>query len=271
MTYETIKYEIAEHIVTLTLNRPDQRNAISGTMNQELQHAFKAFRDDDDALVAIITGAGDKAFCAGWDLKDAAADNFKIDDYEKFRRDVYNCEGYCGYTKRADIFKPIIAAVNGYAVAAGLETALLGDIRIAAENAQFGATERRWNIVSGDGLAVRLPLVVGYGHAMELLITGRFIDVHEAYRMGLVNEIVPEGKALERATELAKSIAKLPQGALRSDKETMVRGIGRTLEERLRIETEMMLSMWMRKDKHTGGAQSFLDKNLKPEWPNHGL
>ena len=112
---------------------------------------------------------------------------------------------------------------------------------------------------------------VGLGHAMELLITGRSVDVHEAHRMGLVNEVVPEGRACERALELARSIAELPQGALRADKETVVRGIGRTLEERLRIETEMMMSMWLRKDRHSAGAQAFLDKNLKPEWPNHGL
>ena len=148
---------------------------------------------------------------------------------------------------------------------------MLADIRIGAENAVFGALELRWNIVSGDGLAVRLPLIVGLGHAMELLITGRAIDVNEAYRIGLVNEIVPEGEAYTRAMELARSIAELPQGALRADKETVVRGIGRTLEERLRIETEMMMSMWLRKDRHSAGAQAFLDKNLKPDWPNHGL
>ncbi|HJM49565.1 MAG TPA: enoyl-CoA hydratase/isomerase family protein [Alphaproteobacteria bacterium] len=271
MSYETIKYEMTDHIVTITLNRPERRNAISNTMNLELQEAWKRFRDDKDALVAIITGAGDKAFCAGWDLEDAASDNFKFEDYEDYRQAIYNSDGFCGYTKRADIFKPIIAAVNGYAVAAGMETALLADIRIGAENAKFGATERRWNIISGDGLAVRLPLIVGHGHAMELLITGRFIDVHEAFRMGLVNEVVPQGKAYARALELAKSIAQLPQGALRSDKETVVRGIGRTLEERLRIETEMMMSMWLRKDSHTQGAQAFLDKNFEPSWPNHGL
>ncbi len=271
MDYQTIRYEKVDHIATITLNRPERHNAINGVMNDELKIAWKDFRDDDDALVAIITGAGEKAFCAGWDLEDAAADNFEFTDYEKYRQDIYNCEGYCGYTKRADIFKPIIAAVNGYAVAAGMETAMLADIRICAENAQFGATERRWNIVSGDGLAVRLPLIAGFAHAMELLITGRFIDVHEAYRMNLANEIVPEGKAYERALELARSIAKLPQGALRSDKETVLRGIGRPLEERLRIETEMMLSMWMRRDRHSDGAQAFLDKNKQPDWPNHGL
>jgi enoyl-CoA hydratase len=270
MSYETLLYTREDHIVTITLNRPERRNCISHQMNLELQDAFKRFRDDKEALVAIITGSGDKAFCAGWDLEDAAAAT-EMMDYEDFRQAYYNADGFCGYTKRADIFKPIIAAVNGYAVAAGMETAMLADIRICAENAVFGALERRWNIVSGDGLAVRLPLIVGLGHALELLITGRSIDAQEAYRMGLANEVVPEGKAYTRALELAREIATLPQGALRADKETVIRGIGHTLEERLRIETEMMMSMWLRKDKHSTGAQAFLDKNLKPKWPNHGL
>ena len=106
---------------------------------------------------------------------------------------------------------------------------------------------------------------------MELISTGRRIDGQEAYRLGLVNEIVPEGQALARALELAHSICELPQGAIRSDKESLMRGVGRTLEERLRIEAEMVLSMFLRKDKHSDGAQACLDKNLKPKWPNHGL
>lgn len=161
--------------------------------------------------------------------------------------------------------------MNGYAFAAGLETAMLADIRIAAENAEFGALERRWNIVAGDGLTVRLPLIVGFAKAMELIITGRRIDVREAERIGLVNEVVPRGKALERAVALAHEIAALPQGAIRSDKECLLRHVGRTLEERLRIEAEMIISMFMRRDKHSFGAASFKAGNLKPNWPNHGL
>jgi len=161
--------------------------------------------------------------------------------------------------------------VNGYAFAAGLETALLADIRIAAENAEFGALERRWNIVGGDGMTVRLPLVVGFARAMELIITGRRIDVNEAERIGLVNEVVPPGRALQRAQALAREIAALPQGAIRSDKESVIRGIGHTLEERLRIEAEMVISMFMRRDSHAIGAKAFKAGNLKPEWPHHGL
>jgi enoyl-CoA hydratase len=269
MEYKNIIYEMEDHVVTITLNRPEVHNCINKDTSDELQTAWKSFRDDNDAFVAIITGAGDKAFSAGWDLKDAAALH-DIGSYDDYRQSIYNCEGYCGYTKRMDIFKPTIAAVNGYCFAAGLETALLADIRIAAERAEFGCLERRWNIIAGDGLTVRLPLVVGYAKALELLITGKRIDVNEAYRIGLVNEVVPDDQVLARAKELALSICELPQGAIRSDKESLIRGYGHTIEERLRIEQEMLLSMFLRKDKHSHGAGSFIGKE-QPEWKHHGL
>src|SRR5579884_679853 len=235
MAYETLEYEKADHVVTLTYNRPEQHNAVNQVMNRELHDAWQRFRDDDDAFVLVITGAGETTFCAGWDLQDAA-ELAELGDYDGFRVSLHNNPGECGYTRKVDIFKPVIAAVNGYAFAAGLETALLADIRIAAENAEFGALERRWNIVGGDGMTVRLPLVVGFARAMELIITGRRIDAQEALRIGLVNEIVPRGDALDRAQALAHEIAQLPQGAIRSDKESVIRGVGRTFEERLRIE-----------------------------------
>ena len=172
MDYKTLTYEHTDRVVTLTYNRPEQHNAINQLMNEELQHAWQRFRDDDDAFVLVITGAGDSTFCAGWDLQDAA-NLAEVGDWDAFRVSLYNSPGACGYTRAVDIFEPVIAAVNGYAFAAGLETALLADIRIAAENAEFGALERRWNIVGGDGMTVRLPLVVGYAKAMELIITGR--------------------------------------------------------------------------------------------------
>jgi enoyl-CoA hydratase/carnithine racemase len=269
MDYETLIYEQDDHVVTLIYNRPDQHNAVNRTMNRELHHAWQRFRDDPEAFVLVITGAGETTFCAGWDLADAAALS-ELGDYDAFRVSLYNSPGECGYTRKVDVFKPVIAAVNGYALAAGLETALLADIRIAADNAEFGAVERRWNIVGGDGMTVRLPLVVGFAKAMELLITGRRIDAAEAERIGLVSERVPRGQALARAQELAHEIAALPQGAIRSDKESVLRGIGRTLEERLRIEAEQTLSMFMRRDSHTIGAAAF-KAGVQPEWPHHGL
>ncbi len=270
MEYETLRYETDGHVTVLTYARPEQRNAVNRKMNEELHHAWRRFRDDPDAFVLVITGEGE-AFCAGWDLEDAAElGEGGRPDWDAFKTSVFNTPGECGYTRRIDVFKPVIAAVNGWAVAAGLENALLADIRIAASNAVFGALERRWNIVGGDGMNVRLPLVVGYGRAMELLITGRPVGAEEAERIGLANEVVPEGKALARAVELAHEIAALPQGAIRSDKETMVRNVGRTYEEQLRREAENCLSMFARRDSHAIGARAF-KQGRKPEWPNHGL
>jgi enoyl-CoA hydratase len=263
--FETLRYEQDEHVVVLTYDRPEQRNAISRQMNAELHDAWQRFRDDESAFVLVITGAGD-AFCAGWDLADAA--EWPQPDLDEFRRDLYTAPGVCGYTRRADVFKPVIAAVNGWAVAAGLENALLADIRIASPSAVFGALERRWNIVAGDGLTVRLPLVVGFAKAMELIITGRAVDAEEALRIGLVNEIADD--ALGRAVELAQEIAALPQGAIRTDKETLMRNVGRTLEERLRIEAEATMSMFLRRDSHAIGASAF-KRGERPEWPHHGL
>src|SRR5262249_45429711 len=235
-------------------------------MNAELHHAWQRFRDDQDAFVLVITGAGG-SFSAGWDLQDAAG--YEMGDWDEFRVGLYNNPGECGYTRRVDILKPVIAAVNGYAFAAGLETALLADIRIAAENAEFGALERRWNIVAGDGMTVRLPLVVGFAKAMELVITGRRVNAEEALRVGLVNEVVPHGQALARAQALAHEIAALPQGAIRSDKESILRGVGRTLEERLRIEAEMIISMFMRRDSHALGAAAFTAGSHQPARARH--
>jgi enoyl-CoA hydratase len=267
--YKRLIYEHDGQVVTLTLNRPDQHNAIDRVMNRELQHAWQRFRDDDEAFVLVLTGAGDRVFSAGWDLQDAS-ELAELGDWDAFRRDLHNLPGFCGYTRKFDVYKPIIAAVNGHAFAAGLETILLADIRIADERAEFGALERRWNIVAGDGMTVRLPLVVGFARAMELIITGRRIDSAEALSIGLVNEVAPAGSALDRAQALAREIAALPQGALRSDKESLMRGVGRTLEERMRIETELIMSMFHRRDSHTIGAAAF-KAGEKPAWQHHGL
>ena len=194
----------------------------------------------------------------------------ELGDWDAFRRDINNSAGFCGYTRKFDVYKPVIAAINGHAFAAGLETILLADIRIADERANFGALERRWNIVAGDGMTVRLPLVVGFARAMELIITGRRIDSAEAQAIGLISEVVAAGTALSRAQALAHEIAALPQGAIRSDKESLMRGVGRTFEERMRIETELVLSMFHRRDAHTLGAAAF-KAGRPPEWPNHGL
>ena len=162
-------------------------------------------------------------------------DRVLIDDFDA--EAICRCRA-CGYTRKVDIFKPVIAAVNGHAFAAGLETALLADIRIAAENADFGALERRWNIVGGDGMTVRLPLVVGFAKAMELIITGRAVDADEALRIGLVNEVVGPGEHLERALELAERISSFPQETMLADRRAAIEGLGLMLADGLALEAQ---------------------------------
>src|SRR5690348_18501454 len=130
MPYQTLRYELSEHVVTLTYDRPAQHNAVNRQMNRELHDAWQRFRDDDDAFVLVLTGAGETTFCAGWDLQDAS-EWTELGDWDRYRVELYNAPGVCGYTRRIDVFKPIIAAINGYAFAAGLETAMLADMRIA--------------------------------------------------------------------------------------------------------------------------------------------
>jgi enoyl-CoA hydratase len=246
-TYEQIAYEQRGPVTLITINRPDRMNAIGPVVSRELVDAWGRFRDDPEALVAVLTGAGPAAFCAGADLKAAAAGFSDSGDEEPLiewtpeeieAHDRGERDGIIGPSRWTDIYKPIIAAVNGVAYAGGLEWACFADIRIADEHASFGVTCRRWNIGLGDGGTQRLPRIVGMGRAMELIITGRVIDAREAERIGLVNEVTPSGHCVERALEMAAEIAALPQPAIRTDKEAAVRGYGRPLDEGLLIEAQ---------------------------------
>ena len=216
-------------------------NAIGPQTHAELVDAWTRFRLDDDAYVAVLTGAGDLAFCAGGDLKAAfAGDLFDATDRaELAAHNRGERPGVLGPSRWTDLYKPTIAAVNGVAYAGGLEWACWTDIAIADEHASFGVTCRRWNIGLADGGTQRLPRIVGFRRAMELIITGRVIDAHEAHGIGLVNEVVPSGTCVQRAVELAHTIAALPQSAMRGDKEAAVRGFGRPLDEGLRIEANV--------------------------------
>ena len=232
--------ERKDHIWIITINRPEQMNCVDGETAALLEGAWKTFRDDEELYVAILTGAGDTAFCAGADLKNLASlGPAPGSSRHARRRFVTNGPGYMGYTRQTDIFKPILCAVNGYAFAGGLELACLGDMRIASENAEFWVACRRWNVPLLDGGTQRLPRIVGLGWAMELIVLGKRIDAREAYRIGLANEVVPRGQALGRCLELAGQICAYPQGAVRTDKEAALRGFGRPLEEGLRIECEV--------------------------------
>ncbi|MBH3339969.1 enoyl-CoA hydratase/isomerase family protein [Pseudomonas mendocina] len=237
MVFTEIEYEALGPIRIIRLNRPEKRNCIGPTTHEELIEAWRRFRDDDEALVAIMTGAGDKAFCAGGDLE-AGLTLVPSSAEEIAAHDRGERPGILGPSRWTDIYKPVIAAVNGVAYAGGLEWACFADIRIAEEHASFGVTCRRWNIGLADGGSQRLPRIIGMGRAMELILTGRVISAHEALAMGLANEVVAKGHSLTRAMELATFLCALPQPAMRSDKEAAVRGFGQPLAEGLRIEAE---------------------------------
>ncbi|HWM85693.1 MAG TPA: enoyl-CoA hydratase-related protein [Kofleriaceae bacterium] len=237
MDYSEVLYEVHGPVAVIKINRPEVRNCIGPRTHLELIDAWTRFRDDDGALVAVMTGAGDKAFCSGADLK-AVAQLVPDTPAEVAANNRGERPGYLGPSRWTDIYKPIIAAVNGVAYAGGLEWACFADIRIAEEHASFGVTCRRWNIGLADGGTVRLPRILGMGRALELIITGRVIDAQEALRIGLATEVVPKGQGLARAMELARFIASLPQEAIRTDKESVARGCGRPLGEAMQIEAE---------------------------------
>jgi enoyl-CoA hydratase len=235
--YAEIRYERKDEITIISFNRPEVMNCIGPVTHRELVDAWGRFKEDASAKVAIVTGIGEKAFCTGGDLKHGL-EIVSLDPAEVGAHCRGEKPGYLGPSRWTDIYKPIIAAVNGAAYAGGLEWSCFADIRIVEEHATFGVTCRRWNIGLADGGTQRLPRIVGMGRAMELIITGRVIDAQEALSIGLANEIVPTGTSLERALELAGFICTLPQAAMRTDKEAAIRGFGMPLDEGLRIEAE---------------------------------
>ncbi len=239
-SYTQIEYKIIGEVAIIKFNRPEVMNCVGPITHKELVHAWGLFKNDEQLKVAIITGEGDKAFCAGGDLKAGLGGDFIKTDPKGIEEDLRtNKDGLIGPSRWTDINKPIVAAVNGVAYAGGLEWACFADMRIAEEHASFGVTCRRWNIGLGDGGTQRLPRIVGMGRALELIITGKVINAEEAYRIGLANEIVPKGKSLERALELANYICILPQTAMRTDKEAAVKGYGMPLDEGLKLEAEL--------------------------------
>ncbi len=255
MDYTEIAYESHGPVRVIRFDRPAVRNCIGPRTHEELVDAWGRFKDDDDALVAVITGTGEKSFCAGGDLKAMHAAERIEDAYPVARHEAGEMPGVLGPSRWTDVYKPVIAAVNGTAYAGGLEWACFADIRIVEEHASFGVTCRRWNIGLADGGTQRLPRIVGMGRAMELILTGRVIDAEEALRIGLVNEVVPKGKSLERALELAAFLAELPQPAMRTDKEAALRGYGRDLDEGLLIEARAFNRSFLRPETLEGLRQ----------------
>src|SRR5215208_7057435 len=224
--------EKRDRIAYLTINRPDAKNAIDPATHELLWAAWEDFRDDDSLDVAILTGTGD-AFCAGADLKTYIPPIIKG---ERSLREIVDV-GFGGLTRGLRrITKPIIAAVNGWALAGGLETALACDIRIASDRAMFGSFEARRGFHHGDGGIVRLVNTCGTGIALEMLLTAEPIDAERAARCNLVSRVVAHDDLIGAAEQVAASILRNSQTAVRSAKETILDVIGRPLDDQLRIE-----------------------------------
>lgn len=200
-------------ILTITLNRPDKRNAVDRQTADALRQAFEAFEQDDTLKVAVLTGTGGN-FCAGADLE-AIGDPERRNHVEA----TGTAPGPMG-PSRMTFTKPLIAAVSGYAVAGGLELALMCDMRVTETSAVFGVFCRRWGVPLIDGGTVRLPRIVGHGRAMDMILTGRPVNAEEALNMGLANRVVADGQSLAEAQILARQIAEFPQKCLRADRQS---------------------------------------------------
>ncbi|MBU2497612.1 MAG: crotonase/enoyl-CoA hydratase family protein [Proteobacteria bacterium] len=196
-------------VTTVVINRPDRRNAVNEETARELLEAFEAFERDEESAVAVLAGAGG-CFCAGWDLKGFATDGFP----ESYAPEG---DGALGVSRRL-LNKPVIAAVDGYAVAGGLELALWCDLRIMEADAIFGVFCRRWGVPLIDGGTVRLPRLIGASRALDMILTGRPVGADEALTWGLANRVVPHGQVRAETQRLAAEIARFPQLCLRADR-----------------------------------------------------
>jgi enoyl-CoA hydratase/carnithine racemase len=229
-----VLYEKRDRIAYVTINRPEARNAVSPEVHRAMIAAWADFAEDDSVDVAILTGAGD-AFCAGADLKEyipPIITEQKPDDLRQIAE-----LGLNGFTRGMHrIYKPIIGAINGWALAGGFETALACDIRIASDRAMFGSFEARRGFHHGDGGIVRLVNSAGVAVAMQMLLTAEPIDARQAMEWNLVSKVVPHETLMEEAETVARQILRNSQRAVRSAKQTILDTVGKTLDEQLRAE-----------------------------------
>jgi enoyl-CoA hydratase len=235
-------------IWVVTIDRPHARNAVDGPTAARLAAAFRELEARDDLAVGVLTGAGG-TFCAGADLKAIGSDRSNRVDPDM------TVDGPMG-PSRMLLSKPVIAAVEGHAVAGGLELAAWCDLRVAATDAVFGVYCRRWGVPLVDGGTIRLTRLLGHSHALDLILTGRGVSGDEALRMGLANRLVPPGTALTAAIELARQIASFPQACMRSDRLSSYEQWSLGLTEALRRETELGLET-IRSGETLDGARRF--------------
>ena len=262
--YQFIRYEVRDRVATITLNRPEVLNAVHPPAAAELKDAWGRVRDDPKVWVAILTGTGDRAFCAGMDLKWAA------EHAEERRKSSvpdlsFHFGGLVDAPNRFDTWKPIIAAVNGVAVGGGCEMALACDVVVAAEHARFGQPEVKRGLIAGAGGVHRLSRTVPPKIAMGLLLTGRLIDAMEAHSLGLVNEVVPTGQALDVARKWAAEILDASPLAVQATKQCVLLGLDRPLAEALDEAQYPALTRLRASEDPVEGPIAFAEKR-PPRW-----
>jgi enoyl-CoA hydratase len=250
--FENLRFEKRDQIAFLTIARPKVLNALNAATMQELAQAFQAVQEDDDVRVAILIGDGEKAFVAGADLTELVAlGATAAADLATRGQALFSLIETCG--------KPVIAAVNGFALGAGCELALACSIRLAADTARFGQPETKLGLIPGYGGTQRLPRLIGKGRALEILLTGEMIDDAEALRIGLVNEVVPAARLLSRAEALAAKIIANGPLAIRYCLQAVNRGMEMPLAEAMAHEAALFALCCATQDK-TEGTRAFLEK-----------
>src|SRR5262249_1890279 len=267
--------EVTDHVMTVTINRPEARNAMNLAVMAGLARAWMRLRDDPDIWVAILTGAGDKAFCSGGDLKSfinqtvGKTDQIRSGQAQLDWGDV-DTEGLppnaptFAVLRNVEIWKPIIGAVNGFCTAGGLEMLQGTDIRLASQNATFGIFEPKWGLFPGGGSTVKLIRQVPFSRAMELLITGPLIAAEEALPMGLGSKVVPPAELMTEARKLAEDICSCGPLAVQAIKKSVFYGSRMTMAEHLKYEEQLSSEVFMTKDAEEGLA-AFREKR-KPNW-----
>jgi enoyl-CoA hydratase/carnithine racemase len=256
MTYEFAKVERKGHITIVTLNRPEVMNAMHSPAHFELHRVFDEFAADPEQWIAIVTGAGEKAFSAGNDLKWQAAGGQR----------GWDKSGFAGLTERFDCDKPIIAAVNGVAMGGGFEIALACDLIIASENAVFALPEPRVGLAALAGGLHRLPRQIGLKRAMGMILTGRHVSAREGLELGFVNEVVSQGQALAAAERWANMILQNGPMSIRASKQTINKGLGVSLEQAMAEQREYSaVRALAASEDYIEGPKAFAEKRA-PQW-----
>ena len=268
--FDFVIYEKRDHIAYVTINRPEFMNALHAPAGAEMGQVWADFRDDSDSWVAIVTGAGERAFSAGMDLRARAAANAAGDAPQQLRpalpADAGANAGFGGLTnpRHYNIWKPIIAAVNGYALGGGLELAMACDIIIAAEHAQFGLPEPKRGIMAGAGGVHRLPRQIPLKIAMGYMLTGRHMSAQEAHGWGLVNEVVPLSELMPASERWAREIMECAPLSLQATKQASMQGLELSLEEAYNGSYEAVQRMQGSEDSREG-PRAFAERR-KPAW-----